>query len=184
MIVLCKRHDPAKPALQPGTLSAHRSYSRSRYRKTAQMDASQDIKTPEQTLELAAERVVLTRVRKDWNRVVVRTETVVTEDVLTPDLAGCDVSVTRIPINRDVDIAPETRVEGDVTIIPVLEERLVVTRQLVLIEEIHVRQSRLTRTSELPVSLRHQRAIVERLDAATGTLVSQHILSTKELDHD
>ena len=49
------------------------------------------------------------------------------------------------------------------TIIPILEEILVVEKRLVLKEEVHVRQSRADETVEVPVTLRLQRAVVERL---------------------
>lgn len=57
---------------------------------------------------------------------------------------------------------PVTRREGDVTIVPVLEEVLVVEKRLVLREEIHVRETLSREEVELPVSLRRQRATVER----------------------
>jgi hypothetical protein len=41
-------------------------------------------------------------------------------------------------IDRGVDVAPEVRVEGNVTIIPVLEEVLVVEKRLVLKEKLHI----------------------------------------------
>ncbi len=44
-----------------------------------------------------------------------------------------------MPVGRVVDEAPAARAEGDTTIIPVVEERLVVVKQLFLVEEIHVR---------------------------------------------
>ena len=51
------------------------------------------------------------------------------------------------------------------TIVPVLEEVLVVETQLVLKEELHIRRQRTTEAVEVPVQLRKQRAMVERLGA-------------------
>jgi stress response protein YsnF len=68
-----------------------------------------------------------------------------------------------VPVDRVVETAPETRTEGDVTIVPVLEEVLVVEKRLVLKEELHIRRRVETETAEVPVTLRKQRAIVERL---------------------
>ena len=48
-------------------------------------------------------------------------------------------------------------------IVPVLEEVLVVQKQLVLKEELHIRRRVETEAVEVPVSLRKQRAIVERV---------------------
>ncbi len=48
------------------------------------------------------------------------------------------------------------------TIIPVVEERVVVTRELYLREEIHVRRVHRTETDEIPVTLRRQTVRIER----------------------
>ena len=48
------------------------------------------------------------------------------------------------------------------TIIPVVEEVLVIEKRLVLKEELHIRRRIATETVEVPVTLRNQRAIVER----------------------
>jgi hypothetical protein len=53
-----------------------------------------------------------------------------------------EVSVERVPVNRIVDKAPETRQEGDVTIIPVIEEVITVEKRLLLREEVRIRRSR------------------------------------------
>src|SRR5690349_10248851 len=49
-----------------------------------------------------------------------------------------DVEVRRVPINRVVDVAPKSRRQGNTVIVPVVEEELVVTKRLVLKEEIHL----------------------------------------------
>ena len=72
------------------------------------------------------------------------------------------VEVTRKPIGRRVDGPVAVRYEGDVTIFPVVQERLVISKQLVLVEELHVR--RVPRIEDVPkeVTLRREEAIVER----------------------
>jgi stress response protein YsnF len=54
------------------------------------------------------------------------------------------------------------RTEDGVTIIPVLEEALVVEKRLVLKREIRISKRSNLETVEIPVSLRKQRAKVER----------------------
>ncbi|MCJ2086982.1 YsnF/AvaK domain-containing protein [Methylobacterium sp. E-005] len=49
------------------------------------------------------------------------------------------------------------------TIIPVLEEILVVEKRLVLREEVHVRQTTAGEDVEMPVTLRRQHAVIERV---------------------
>jgi len=69
--------------------------------------------------------------------------------------------VQRVPINRYVEVAPGIRSEGELTIIPVLEEVLVVERKLLLKEEIHVQRTVTKETVTQNVPVRKQRAVIE-----------------------
>ena len=51
-------------------------------------------------------------------------------------LTRATVDVERVSVGSIVDAIPETRQEGDVTIVPVVEEVLVLERRLVLKEEV------------------------------------------------
>jgi uncharacterized protein (TIGR02271 family) len=93
------------------------------------------------------------------------------EDVARAALTEEHVEVTRIPIGREVETAPSVRTEGDVTIVPVMEEVLVVEKRLVLKEELHIRRSITHEDVEVPVTLRKQRAVIERL-TADGQIIS------------
>jgi uncharacterized protein (TIGR02271 family) len=75
------------------------------------------------------------------------------------------VEVNRIPVNRVVDAIPPMREEGDILVIPVVEEELVIQKRLVLKEEIHIRRTRATQRISKEVMLDRERATVERLDA-------------------
>lgn len=112
----------------------------------------------QEQLGVSVERRLAGRVR-----VSVRTQT--DESLVPVDLTQVDVAVERVPVNRAVDTAPEVVTRGDVTIIPVVEERLVVTRQLYLREEIHIRRVERRETAEVPVETRKQVATIERLPA-------------------
>jgi stress response protein YsnF len=98
-------------------------------------------------------------------KVRVRTEVNSVEQVVRETLTDETVEVTRVPINRRIEQIPEVRTENGVTILPIIEERLVVEKQLFLKEELHIRRDVNTETVEVPVTLRSERAIVERLDA-------------------
>jgi stress response protein YsnF len=56
------------------------------------------------------------------------------------------------------------RVEGDTTIIPVVEEIVVVEKRLVLVEEVRIRQITTSEDVTVPVTLRRQTATVERVE--------------------
>jgi uncharacterized protein (TIGR02271 family) len=75
-----------------------------------------------------------------------------------------DVEVERVPIGRAIEAAPEVRQEGDTLIIPVIEEMLVVQKQLVLKEEIRITKRRYTETEEVRVVLREEQVDIEQLD--------------------
>ena len=131
------------------------------------------------TVALAEESVALTKERVATGRVEVRTLTDTIEETLQASLDRETVEVTRVPVDRQVETAPPIRTEGDVTIVPVLEEILVVEKRLVLREEVHIRRVRTVDTIETPVTLRRQRAVVERQKAA-GTPQSEDHPTRKE----
>ena len=98
-------------------------------------------------------------------RVRIRTRVEEAEETVRGTLDEEVVEVERVPVDRIVDAAPAVRQDGDVTIIPVMEEVLVVEKRLVLKEELHVRRRRTQEAVEVPVTLRRERVEVERLPA-------------------
>lgn len=94
-------------------------------------------------------------------RVVTHTETV--EELVRTVLEGEEADVVTVELDQMVSgPAPRIRTEDGVTIIPVLEEVLVVEKRLVLKREIRIRKRSTSETVEIPISLRKQRAEVER----------------------
>jgi uncharacterized protein (TIGR02271 family) len=94
------------------------------------------------------------------------------EEVARAALAEDRVEVTRVPLNREVSAAPPVRTEGEVTIVPVMEEVLVVEKRLVLKEELHIRRRVTHENVEVPITLRKQRAVIERL-TADGQVITE-----------
>lgn len=72
------------------------------------------------------------------------------------------VEVERVPINRVVDQVPPVRTEGDVTIIPVMEEVLVVEKRLMLREEVRLVKRREETREQQTVTLRREEVEVTR----------------------
>ena len=120
---------------------------------------------PDDSIPVIQEQVGVNVERRLAGRVRVSVRTQTDESLVPVDLTQVDVAVERVPVNRAVDTAPEVVTRGDVTIIPVVEERLVVTRELYLREEIHVRRVEKTETVEVPATTRRQTARIERLPA-------------------
>jgi uncharacterized protein (TIGR02271 family) len=98
----------------------------------------------------------------ETGRVRVSSRTHAFEETVSADLDREEVEVTRVPVDRVVDRVPDMRTEGDLTIIPVVEEVAFVEARLVLREEIHIRKTVTTRHVEEPVALRRQEVTVER----------------------
>jgi len=92
-----------------------------------------------------------------------------TTDTFTEDMRETlltrHADVERVPIGREVSSVPESRQEGDVLVIPVVEEILVVEKRLFLKEEIRVRMTETHENVDFPVERRVQRATVEHLPA-------------------
>lgn len=116
----------------------------------------------DEVLPLVEEKLRVDVHERVSGRVRVKTATEVVEELAHADLRREAVDITRVPIDRHVDAPPEIRTEGDVVIVPVVEEVLVVEKRLVLREELHIRRSVTTEHVEMPVKLRRQQAVVER----------------------
>jgi stress response protein YsnF len=97
----------------------------------------------------------------------VRVSTIVDtkEEMVRRDLHTEHVTVTRVPIDRYVETAPAIRTEGDVTIIRVMEEVLVVETRLLLREEVHICRTLTMEPVAQSVKLRKQLAVIEGQDS-------------------
>ncbi len=81
-----------------------------------------------------------------------------------------EVEVERIPVNRFVETIPGVEVEGDTTIIPVVEEVLVVEKRIRIKEEVRVTRKRKEARNPQTVKLRSEDVKVERMDEEGGKL--------------
>lgn len=115
-------------------------------------------------LQVVEERLNVAKRRVSTGGVRVGTRTEVVEAVAEAELDRYRVEVTRVPVGRVVDEAPQARAEGDTTIVPVIEERLVVVKQLFLVEEVHIRHVLESQAVRETVTLRRQHAVIERLN--------------------
>jgi uncharacterized protein (TIGR02271 family) len=121
------------------------------------MDEEQNLVIP-----LVEERVSATKREVETGRVRVHTRIDEREEIVHAELARDQVDVERVPMNREIASVPAVRQEGDVTIVPVVEERLVVEKKLFLVEEVRLRRTRTIEEHAQPVRLATQRAEIER----------------------
>ena len=86
----------------------------------------------------------------------VRIRTVVEEKLarVAEDLERDDVTIERVPVNREVTEVPQIREADGVLIVPVLEEVVFVEKRLVLKEELHIRRNRKRERFEQAVQLK------------------------------
>lgn len=121
-----------------------------------------------ETIAMPLVEEVLTIDKRVHDTAVVRIRTVTEEEAVTlrDTVLKSVVSVERAPIGRVVDVAPDVREEGDVTIIPILEEQVFTQKRLVLVEEVRITRTRNRVPVELPATRRVMRAVVERDDAS------------------
>ena len=118
-----------------------------------------------ETIPVVEETARIDKREIETGRVKVHTVVETSEQMVREALSSRNVRVTRVPRDQPVTTVPEIRTENGVTIVPVLEEVLVVEKRLILKEEVHIQQEVSEETVELPVTLRKQRAVVERFDA-------------------
>jgi uncharacterized protein (TIGR02271 family) len=113
-------------------------------------------------IPLVEERLEIGKRQVESGRVKVRVAVDAHEEMVPAELRHDEVEIRRVPRNVAVTELPGVRLEGDTTIIPVVEEQLVVEKRLVLVEEIHVVRRTQTAVQEIPVTLRSERAEIER----------------------
>lgn len=126
-----------------------------------------DSQTPSHDRETVEERIiplVEERVRIDKRVIEGRAITVTTRpevetSTVSEPLRQETVSVERREIGKVVDAVPEPREENGTTIIPVVEERLRIVRELVLVEEVHIRRD--ARTEQFETEVERTRMVVD-----------------------
>lgn len=114
-------------------------------------------------IPLVEESLSVSKREVQTGRVRVRTVPEERTEHVSERLIHTEAAVERIPIDREIDVLPNVREEGDTVIVPVVEERLV--KRLFLVEEIRLTRHVVTETLDQPVQLRSQRAVIERDDA-------------------
>lgn len=113
-------------------------------------------------IPLVEERLSVTKREVESGRVRVHVKVQEHEQTVAEQLSRDDVQIEHVPMNVRLAEMPSVRLEGSTTIIPVVEEVLVVEKALVLVEEVHVRRQTASETIQIPVTLRRESATIER----------------------
>jgi uncharacterized protein (TIGR02271 family) len=121
----------------------------------------------ELSLPVLAEAATVRRRRFDTGRGIRVTKTVTErEEIIDEPLEHEELVIERVAIDRIVDSEdlPRVRYEGDVTIVPVLEEIVVLEKRTVLKEEVRITRVRRQVREPQRVSLRSEEVRTERFD--------------------
>jgi uncharacterized protein (TIGR02271 family) len=127
--------------------------------------AEQPAEQETDVLRLLAEDATVSRQVIETGRVRVAKATHTREHHIDEPLACTRFEVNRVPIGRLVDAVPAIKEDGDLTIVPLVEETVVVERRLLLKEELHIRRLRTSERYQQTVKLRYQTAEVTRIPA-------------------
>ncbi len=90
------------------------------------------------TIPVAAEELVASTREVEHGRVRIRKRVETVPQEVTVAVMHDEVDVERVPIGREVDVAPAVRHDGDTMVVPVVEEVLVVEKRLRLVEEVRI----------------------------------------------
>lgn len=112
-------------------------------------------------------------VSKQWvqsGEVIVRKSVETSTQTIPVDIAYEEVQVDRVPVNRALaqGEATEPWWDGDVMVVPVIEEELVVMKRQILKEELRIYKRRLSRQETVSDTIRSQQVRIE----TTGNLQS------------
>lgn len=122
----------------------------------------------EEILALHSENLVVDKRVIERFTVRVATVTHSHDRLVEEDLTHTRIEIEHVPMGYFVDAVPPVREEGDLTIMSVVEEVVIVERRLLLKEEVHIRRVHLTGQHVETVALRRQEAVVTRTPIMTA----------------
>lgn len=112
-------------------------------------------------IELLEERLLIDKRRKQAGEVAITKRTVtepVEEDVTLYDE---DLQVSRHYLERPATASEGVRMEGDVIIVPIIRERLVVEKRPFVVEEVHITKRKVEHTEHVSDTLRREELVVD-----------------------
>lgn len=118
----------------------------------------------EQRLPLSEEHATLTKARVLDSRIRIERTTTSAAELLETELARDEVEIKHIAKNQLVedDYSAEVRYEGDLLIIPVIEERVEIIRRKILKEEVHIRKVKKVEPYQQNVLVRSQEVKIRK----------------------
>jgi stress response protein YsnF len=141
--------------------------------RISEMPSSTDVRN---VVPLHEEAMDVSHQTLTTGRVRIKTVTSTRDEHVNEMVTTHEAQVERVPIGRFIDLAPPIREDGDVTIISLVEEVIVIERRLFLREEVRIRRVSITKLHQETVALRRQDAVIQREafdDAGAVTVAAQ-----------
>lgn len=122
-----------------------------------------------QTLPVIQEQLEVTRRQRESGHAL-RVRRHVSQEHVEVDepVVNERVDAVRVPIGRVIAEPAVVRQEGDVMIVPVVEERLVLRKELVLVEEVRITRRIETQAVRERHTVRREHVVIERFDPDSG----------------
>jgi uncharacterized protein (TIGR02271 family) len=133
-------------------------------RKSVQDNTTQNVK--EQTasvIPVIQEQARIDKTEIESAKIKVQKKVVEVEKTVDIPLMKEGYDIERVPVNRFIDTHPPIREEGNVIIVPVVREVLVVEKRLELVEELHIIKHETTVDHKESFTLRKEEVNVERI---------------------
>ncbi len=115
-------------------------------------------------IPLVAEELRVGKTEVETGRVRIRRETEERTQTVSVPLTQVSWEVEHVPMERVVEAPPEIRQVGDTMIFPLVEERMVVHRELWLREEVHVRRVKTVVEKSADFAVKRDVLVEERVD--------------------
>src|SRR5947207_4892277 len=125
----------------------------------------------ERTLELREEELIVQRQMRDVGEAHIRTRVEEVPARLEVEANAEEVEVEHVPVGQVVSQRVEPYEEGDVLVVPVYEEQLVVVKRLLLREQLRIRRVGTRESRLFEDTVRRERLVIE--DANNTGLVHE-----------
>jgi uncharacterized protein (TIGR02271 family) len=140
-----------------------------------------DVEQPdERTLELREEELVVQRTMRDVGEARIRTRIEEVPARLEVEANAEEVEVEHVPVGQVVSERVEPYQEGDVLVVPIYEEQLVVTKRLLLREQLRIRRVTTTQRQLFEDTLKKERVEID--DPAQTGMVHEQFAADEEGD--
>ena len=115
------------------------------------------------TINIIEEQLHLDKKLVEKAKIEITKKIIEKNETASINLFSEDVEIKKVPVNTYVTETPVVRHEGNVIIIPVVKEVMVIEKKLLLVEEVHITKHTTTKEHTETVGLKKQEVTVNRI---------------------